>query len=905
MMNHLFLNSVLRPARYVAGEYNQKAIRLDAPVKWCFAFPDVYEIGMAFTGMNILYGLLNACEESSCERVFAPWVDAEMRLAALGERLGSLESGRPLSEFDIIGFSLQHEMNYTNVLTILHSGGIPLLAAERDVQHPLVIGGGACVYNAEPMADFFDAFLIGDGEEAILEINRLLAGMPVHHTNRAQLLRALANIPGMYVPSLYEVAYNPDGTIAGFTHADSDLALPVLARKVQLRGAFFDTSPMVPSTETIHDRAAIEVLRGCTRGCRFCQAGYITRPIRERPSEEIIRLSREMMKNTGIDNLTLLSLSTADHKNLPGIVDGLLEDWDRSLGISLPSLRIDGFDMRVATRLAELQQTGFTFAPEAGTQRLRKVISKDLGEREIFATLEGVFQRGWQTIKLYFQMGLPTETYDDLDGLADLVRRVRDLLIKKVPKRPKLNVSVNPHIPKPFTPFQWFGQDDLPTLVEKVRYLKRILPRGPVNFSYHEPSLSLLEGVMARGDRRVGKSILRAWELGCRFDDWGETFRYDKWMQAFEETGLDPAFYCQRPRGEDEIFPWELVSCGVSRSFLWLEWNRAMKAKATYDCRDRRTCTICSICTEDYRHDLYPAEDADKGPSLVEMLKPLTQEVGWGSPRQEPLTQPLPQGGEEEHDLCALTTGFQESPAEEVSDAPVPTKVLRLRFSKAGAARWLSQLDLQKTLLQIFRRAELPLAVSKGFTPRPKISFAMALPVGTECHGEWVDIEIREEAGIAELSAERVLARVNGVSPPGFAFSFAEWNPAGTPSLAQSARRLEGVVRWIPETPNPSEIIEGLRRGIAEFENAKQLIGHRPPREGKPARKVDLAPFIEDLNLEVNEGLPRLLVMLSVSDGRTVRPDEVAVALAGAGVIDPVYMDVERTAVVLEEVVVY
>ena len=893
MQNHLFLNSVTRPSRYVPGEYNQMPIDQNAAVRWCFAFPDVYEVGMSFTGMNILYGLLNRDERSSCERVFAPWVDAEKRLSELGMKLTSLEHETPLDEFDVLGFSLQHEMNYTNVLTILNSGGLPLLAADRDERHPILIGGGACVFNAEPVADFFEAFVIGDGEEAILDINRLLADMPVHHTDRAQLLHSLAKIPGVYVPSLYKISYNDDGTVAGFKPKYADIPLPVEAQKVQLNGAYVNTSPLVPSGETIHDRAALEVLRGCTRGCRFCQAGYITRPIRERPASELVRLSREMMRTTGYDNLSLLSLSTADHKDLPGIVDGLLDGgWDASLGISLPSLRIDGFDLRVATRLAELHQTGFTFAPEAGTRRLRKAISKDLGDPEIFATLNGVFQRGWQTIKLYFQMGLPTEEYEDLDGLVDLVKRVRNLLVQKVPKKPKLNVSVNPHVPKPFTPFQWFAQDDLETLKEKAKYLRRRMPKGPVKFSYHEPELSVLEGVMARGDRKVAKAIKRAWEIGCRFDDWGETFRYDLWMQAFEETGIDLAFYNQRERGEHEIFPWEVVSCGVVRSYFWLEWQRALKNKATYDCRDRRTCTICDICDEDYRHDLYPPEKIEiASPPLVELSrKGNDSQVMEGTP-------PPP---DDSQNLCGTASEIPAPPEPPQREPQGPTRTLRLGFSKTGVARWLSQLDLQRTLIQTLRRAEMPLATSQGFNPRPKISFAMALPVGPECLAEWIDVELREEVGITDAEIDFLLARLNGVAPPGIGFIEADWIEAGTPSLTESATGLEAEVRWVPETPNIDDMFTSLSEGIERWKGGESLVVERK-RPNKPTKRMDLAPFISEIRLQDVEGLPLLSLSLSVDQGRTARPEEVAAALIASDIADPIYMDVRRNRLILAD----
>jgi radical SAM family uncharacterized protein/radical SAM-linked protein len=879
--NHLFLNSVRRPSRYVAGEYNLKPIDTSAPVRWCFAFPDVYEIGMSFTGMNILYGLLNGSELSSCERVFTPWIDAEERLRELRMRLTSLETDTPIADFDVLGFSLQHEMNYTNVLTILDLAGIPLWQMDRDREHPIVIGGGSCVYNAEPMAEFFDAFVIGDGEDVILEINRLLADTPVHRSDRGTLLRALAGVPGVYVPSLYDVRYREDGTVAGFDRKYDDLPLPVEARKVQLNGAYIDTSPMVASMETVHDRAAIEVLRGCTRGCRFCQAGYITRPIRERPSEELVRLSRELMKNTGYDNLSLLSLSTADHKNLPGIVDGLLEDWDPSVGISLPSLRIDGFDMRVATRLAELHQTGFTFAPEAGSRRLRKVISKDVGDREIFSTLEGVFQKGWQTIKLYFQMGLPTETYEDLDELVDLVVRVRNLLIKKVPKRPKLNVSVNPHVPKPFTPFMWWGQDDVETLREKARYLKRKLPRGPVHFSYHEPELSVLEGVMARGDRRVAKAIHRAWELGCRFDDWNETFRFDLWMRAFEETGVDPKFYNQRNRGEHEIFPWETVSCGVARDFLWLEWTRAVKEKATYDCRDRRTCTICEICDEDYRHDLYPPEDGPQlGPSLVKIATLQDGEVG--------------------NDLCSASAQTEVPRPATVKRYEGPRKTLRLEFSKTGVSRWLSHLDLQKSLLQTFRRAELPLAPSEGFNPRPKISFAMALPVGAECHSEWVDVVLKAQPPASEWTEEFMVARLNAVSPPGIGFQSCQWLEASDENLAKSAHFIDLEIRWLPETPHLPETVDRIAEGIAAFNAGEPLSVERPAREGKKAKRIRLSDCVEGIELAMEGDRPVLMATLSVDNGQAARAEELVAALAGPLEMEARFLDITRRRVRLE-----
>lgn len=410
---------------------------------------------------------------------------------------------------------------------------------------------------------------------------------------------------------------------------------------------------------------------------------------------------------------------------------------------------------------------------------------------------------------------------------------------------------------------------------------------------------------MARGDRHVGRAILRAWELGCRFDDWGETFRIDKWMQAFVETGIDPAFYNQRTRSQGEIFPWEILSCGVTRDYLWLEWSRALKEKATYDCRDRRSCTLCGICTEEYRHDLYPAMEVTRSLSLVEIAK----QRALGVLETLPAGDPQPELNEEgENDLCKKD--LSPIATQETQDGTTtPVQTLRLQFAKQGVARWLSQLDLQRTLIQTFRRAGLPLATSQGFNPRPQISFAMALPVGTECLEEWVDIEVRASDASPSSDgpdswdeAETILSRLNAVSPPGIRFNDAIWIPADTPSLAQSALRLEGTVRWIPETPAPDLVFERLHAGIARFKETGKLLSHRPAREGKPSKTVDLSPFVDQVELIDQAGLPVLKVSLHVDAGRTVRPDEVAAALDGERGLDPIYMDVSRGALVLNRV---
>ena len=601
-LNDDILLNIEKPARYIGGEVNSVMKDKDkVDIRFAMCFPDVYEIGMSHLGIQILYDMFNRREDTWCERVYSPWLDLDKVLREKNIPLFALESQDPVRDFDFLGITIQFEMCYTNILQILDLSHIPLHAADRTEADPIVIGGGPCAYNPEPLAEFFDIFYIGEGETVYDELLDTYKAWKKSGGSRKDFLRQAARIEGLYVPQFYDATYNEDGTIAAFT--PNDPCAPSKVRKqvvMNVTDAPYPMKPVVPYIKATQDRVVLEIQRGCIRGCRFCQAGMIYRPTRERSVETLKEYARTMLKNTGHEEISLSSLSSSDYSKLNELVTFLIEEFkDRGINISLPSLRIDAFSLDVMSKVQDIRKSSLTFAPEAGSQRMRDVINKGLTEEEILTGAGQAFEGGWTKVKLYFMLGLPTETEEDMKEIARLSDRVarRYYEIPKEDRHGKgqITASSSFFVPKPFTPFQWAAMYPAEEYDRRAHLVndefREQLNRKSLKYNWHDAQGTVLEGVMARGDRRVGKVIEEAYRLGCLFDSWTETFRNDLWMQAFDNTRVDIAFYNQRVRGKDEIFPWDFIDIGVSRSFLRREWERAMNETVTPNCREK-----CSGC---------------------------------------------------------------------------------------------------------------------------------------------------------------------------------------------------------------------------------------------------------------------------------------------------------------------
>lgn len=591
------LLSVQKPGRYSGGEINsviKDSEKVD--VRFAFCFPDTYEIGMSHLGMKILYSQFNEREDIWCERVFAPWTDFEEVMRENNIPLFALESRDPIKDFDFIGFTLQYEMAYTNVLNMLDLAGVPLRSADRGEDCPIVVAGGPCACNPEPLADFIDIFFLGEGEEVDLEVIDLYKEYKALGKTKAEFLRAAADIKGVYVPSLYEVDYNEDGTIKAIN--PKDCVSPIVTKRIitDMDKCFYPDKFVVPFIEIVHDRVVQEIFRGCIRGCRFCQAGFIYRPVREKSSDTINRQAKSLCESTGYDEISLSSLSTSDYREIEPLLNKLL-DWtdQNNVSLALPSLRIDNFSDELLEKIKHVRKSGLTFAPEAGTQRLRDVINKNVTEEEILNTCKTAFQGGYTSVKLYFMLGLPTETDEDLKGIADLGQKIVNVFYN-MPDKPKgksvsVSISVSTFVPKPFTPFEFEPQIDVNEIRRRQEYLKSCITTKKISLSYHDSSTSFLEGVLAKGDRRLSYVLEQAFKNGCKFDSWSECFDLEKWMSAFQKCGISPEFYSSRARDYSEISPWNHLDYGVTKDFLIRENKLAHSETTTPHCREK-----CSAC---------------------------------------------------------------------------------------------------------------------------------------------------------------------------------------------------------------------------------------------------------------------------------------------------------------------
>jgi len=714
LIDQKWFSDIKRPSRYLGHEIN--AVRKDpaiTDVTIALCFPDVYDIGMSHLGLKILYHILNGPRWLAAERVFTPWVDLEKAMKASGFPLTSLESERPLSHFDVVGFSLQHELCYTNVLTMLNLAGIPFLSRNRNSRHPLIIAGGPACFNPEPVAEIFDAIVVGDGEEATLSICRAVReSKKSDGTNRENRLADLRHIPGVYIPSLFRVHYKDGGPVESIEPLAPDYRVVKKAIVPDIERFPQPDSPVMPFTGVVHDRLSLEISRGCTRGCRFCQAGMIYRPVRERHPESLLRHAEKVLKNTGYEDLSLLSLSCGDYRCLQPLLRALMDKFEEDrVAVSLPSLRIDSLDPAWMEQIKRVRKTGFTLAPEAGNDRLRRIINKGLTHEEILRTAELVFGAGWNLIKLYFMVGLPGERETDLKDMVSLVKEVA-LMGGKRGRRAKVNASVATFVPKSHTPFMWAAQISEKEAWEKIEFLRGAFRGNSVRLKWNSPALSWLEGVFSRGDRRLTSALIEAWRMGARFDAWEEHFQTDLWTKAFSRNGIDPVFYLHRERPLNEVFPWDPIQSGVTKAYFKKEWKKAQREAPTPDCREG--CLECGVCDH---------EKID--PALV---------TSW--PHDAPLKKHFPQSTEKHK--------------------------YRLTFSKPGEARFLGHLELVRVFIRAFKRAGIRLAYSQGFHPMPKISFLTALSVGMESLVETMDIET-----LGKTEPDRFIPAVNGQLPLG------------------------------------------------------------------------------------------------------------------------------------------
>ncbi|MCB1213999.1 MAG: TIGR03960 family B12-binding radical SAM protein [Deltaproteobacteria bacterium] len=837
------LSQVEKPARYLGGEVNSvDKSGQDIKLHVALIFPDAYEMGESHIGLKLLYKILNDQPHIWAERVYAPLPDMEAALIKENMPLFSLESRRPLQDFDLIGITLPYELVYTNILTILDRGGVPLLAKDRLAKMPIVLGGGNSAFNPEPVAEFFDAIVVGDGEDLMLPLaEAVLAFKNNPDLSRQDFLKNLTQHQGLYVPQFFDFSYHEDGTIKE-RHALLPGYEGVPKAIVQnLDKAAYPTSPIVPHLRVIHDRVGVEVQRGCVRACRFCQAGYIYRPERQRSPETIKRIVDESLANTGYEEVSLLSLSVGDYQPLNPLLNELFDKHEKDrVAISLPATRTETLTPEIIQQIKRVRKTGFTIAPEAGTPRMRRIINKGNEREDLMKTVDHVFSQGWRLIKFYYMCGLPFETQADVLGIAEEATLAWETG-RRYTNSPKINVSVSSFVPKPFTPFQWKAQPSIAEIEDRHQSIRRALQKPGLAFKHHDVRMSYLEGVFSRGDRRLAKLLLKAYELGARFDEWQEYFNFEIWQEALCQTKIDPDFYVTRPREKEEILPWDHLFTQMRKDFLWQELEAAHDEAFIEDCSTDR-CTNCGVCDFRAVKNINYRFDQEDGRVEAHSTR--------GRKLKDELIQHL-----------------NPQPKDSSVNKELENQIrIRVIYSKLGEAAYLSHLELVSTLKRALARAKIPVGFSKGFHPQVKLSLGAALALGQESLQERLDLEL-----IRFIEPQDLVTWMNAVLPPGIRFHQAWILQGKTPSLESSMEEQSYEIGDLGlEFSKLQERIEALLQ-------ASELWVHRP--KAKKNRQVDVRPFIKEINVK-KDGSLSLTTRFEQSRG-SVKPREVLALLLG------------------------
>ena len=836
MTDQSILSSITRPGRYLGHEYNaaNKAWE-SAQIRFALIFPDLYEIGMSHQGLQILYHLLNGREGFLADRCYCPDIDLEKILRRKKSPLTSLESARPLTDFDVLGITLPYELCYTNILTILDLAGIPPYSRDRDSSFPLLLGGGACSLNPEPVADFFDAILLGDGEEAIIDIAELLSARKKDQPTRKEVIDLLGEINGVYIPAHFEPEYGPDGKLLAI-HRTGGKKDHISRRILQdLNEIDHLKHPLVPNAKIVHDRMGIEVARGCTRGCRFCQAGITYRPVRERKPEKILELANIGLADSGFEELALLSLSTGDYSCLEQTLPQLMDSFaERFISVAMPSMRVGTLTPKIMEQVKRVRKTGFTLAPEAGSERLRRVINKGITEDDLIATCEEAFALGWRLIKFYFMIGLPTETDQDIDAIIHLVRKAMTVPSGSRPGKGKkqITVSIGTFVPKPHTPFQWARQLSVEESTQRIRRLQNGLPQKGCNLRYHSPRISFLEGVFSRGDRRLAKLMELAWQAGARLDGWDEHFDLARWQKAAELCGLNLDDFL-RERAVDEILPWQHLQTGIDLQFLQDQLAKAQEEIYTPDCR-YHACQKCGLC--DFK-TLFP--------------------IVYNRP-------------DKTTDTAALSTVASESADPEQNQACVSVETGHFKYlvhyARTGKICFLGHLEILQIIFRTLRRASIATNYSQGFNPSPKISFGPALPVGTESLAEFFIMDI--PAPLGDLQA--IMAKINDKLVPGLQITGIELHSGKIPQKIGISYILT----------LPTEMTEDERSQAAQFITADSFIIGKT-RKGKTV-EIDIRPLITKFSINDPGGSETVrMEMVSACAEPGIKPMEALTAILG------------------------